>query len=219
MAEPEPPTPIPGARLLFSLDPSVAHLNHGSFGAVPLNVQRAQQRLRDEVETNPQQFYTAGLWDRLGHARTHLSQFLGADPASTAFVANATAAVSIVLRTLAFGPGDEIVTTAYGYGSVALAVDHVCARTGATHTVVPMRLDSSDDDIVTAVAAATTPGRTKLVIVDEVASATARVMPVARLAAAARAHDVPILVDGAHAPGTHALRVDAIGAEDRKSVV
>jgi isopenicillin-N epimerase len=213
MAVTPPPAPLPGARLLFSLDPTVAYLNHGSFGAVPIPVQRAQQRLRDEVETNPQQFYTAGLWDRLGHARTHLSQFLGADPASTAFVANATAAVSVVLRTLAFGPGDEIITTAHGYGSVALAVDHTCARTGATHTVVPLRLDSSDDAIVTAVAAAITPGRTKLVIVDEVASATARVLPVARLAAAARSRGVPILVDGAHAPGTHAMRVDAIGAD------
>jgi isopenicillin-N epimerase len=208
-----PPAPLPGARLLFSLDPAVAYLNHGSFGAVPIPVQRAQQRLRDEVETNPQQFYTAGLGDRLGHARTHLSQFLGADPASTAFVANATAAVSIVLRTLAFARGDEIITTTHGYGSVALAVDHVCTRTGATHTVVPLRLDASDDDIVTAVAGAITPGRTKLVIVDQVASATARVMPVARLAVAARSRDVPILVDGAHAPGTHALRVDAIGAD------
>ncbi|HEY1485577.1 MAG TPA: aminotransferase, partial [Micromonosporaceae bacterium] len=51
-----PPAPIPGARLLFSLDPAIAYLNHGAFGAVPLAVQRAQQRLRDEMESNPHKF-------------------------------------------------------------------------------------------------------------------------------------------------------------------
>jgi isopenicillin-N epimerase len=208
-----PPAPLPGARLLFSLDPAVAYLNHGSFGAVPVPVQRAQQRLRDEMEANPQHFFTAGLWDRIGHARTHLSQFLGADPGSTAFVANATFAVSTVVRSIGLDRGDEIITTAYGYGSVAISVGHACARTGATHTVIPLRLDATDDDIVAAVSSAITPGRTRLVIVDQVASATARVMPVVRLAAAARSRGVAILVDAAHAPGAHSVRVDAIGAD------
>ena len=62
-----PPSPLPGARLLFSLDPSVTHLNHGSFGAVPIGVQRAQQRLRDEVEANPVRFMARGLSDRIAH--------------------------------------------------------------------------------------------------------------------------------------------------------
>ncbi len=208
-----PPEPIGGARLLFSLDPAVAYLNHGSFGAVPVPVQRAQQRLRDEMESNPQRFYTTGLWERIGHARTHLSEFLGADPAGTAFVANATAAISIVLRSLALAAGDEIITTNHGYGSVDLAVDHMCARTGATHTIVPLPLSASDDDIVAAVSNAMTIGRTRLVIVDHVASETARVMPVARLAATARVRGVPILVDAAHAPGAHAMRIDAINAD------
>ena len=45
MSVPPPPESIPGARLLFTLDPSVSYLNHGAFGAVPLGVQRTQQRL------------------------------------------------------------------------------------------------------------------------------------------------------------------------------
>jgi len=208
-----PPEPIGGARLLFSLDAAVAYLNHGSFGAVPVPVQRAQQRLRDEIETNPQRFYTTGLWDRIAHARTHLCQFLGADPASAAFVANATAGINIVLRSLRLGSGDEIITTNHGYGSVDLAVDHACVRTGATHTIVPLTLTASDDEIVVAVSNAITPGRTKLVIVDHIASMTARVFPVARLAAAARLRNVPLMVDAAHAPGAHAIRVDAINAD------
>ena len=64
-----PPEPIPGARLLFSLDPAIAYLNHGAFGAVPVAVQRAQQRLRDEMETNPHRFFTVGLPERITSAQ------------------------------------------------------------------------------------------------------------------------------------------------------
>jgi isopenicillin-N epimerase len=207
------PVPIPGARLLFSLDPGVAYLNHGGFGAVPVAVQRAQQRLREEMEANPHRFFVTGLWERVGHARRHVSAFLGADPAGTAFVPNATAGTSIVLRSLRLAEGDEVVTTSHGYGAVRLAVDHFCARTGATHATVRLALPASDDEIVAEIARSLEQRRAKLLIVDQVASPTARVLPVARIAAAARALGVPVLVDAAHAPGAHGLPVAAIGAD------
>src|SRR6185312_15424911 len=101
---PQPPEPIPGARLLFSLDPAVAHLNHGSFGAVPIGVQRAQQRLRDEVEANPLRFYAVGLADRVAHTRSHLAAFLGADPEGSALVGNTTTGIATVLGSLDLEP-------------------------------------------------------------------------------------------------------------------
>ena len=100
MSVPQPPEPIPGARLLFSLDPAVSHLNHGSFGAVPIGVQRAQQRLRDEMEANPLRFFTQGLVDRIAHTRRHLAGFLGADPDGSALVGNTTTGVAVVLQSL-----------------------------------------------------------------------------------------------------------------------
>jgi isopenicillin-N epimerase len=131
----------------------------------------------------------------------------------SAFVANATAGVAIVMRSLGLRSGDEVVTTSHGYGAVALAVTHACKQAGATHTVVPLALTASDDDIVAAVSQAAATGRTKLVVIDHVASATARVMPVRRIAAALRIRDVPVFVDAAHAPGALATPVDAIGAD------
>jgi len=160
----QPPDPIPGARLLFSLDPAVSHLNHGSFGAVPLAVQRAQQRLRDEVEANPVRFYADGsLEDRIAAVRRHLATFVGLDPAGCAVVPNATTGASIVLGSLGFGHGDEIITTDHGYGAVALAVDRICRETGAVAREIPVALTASDDEVVTAVRSAVT-GRTRLVV-------------------------------------------------------
>ena len=209
----DPPPPIVGARLLFSLDPAVSYLNHGAFGAVPLGVQRAQQRLRDEVESNPLKFYAQGLLDRIIHTRRHLASFLGADPDGSALMPNTTAGVSLVLQSLRLGPGDEVLLTDHAYGAVSMAVRRQCRRVGATARTVALPLSAPDSEVVSRISTALRPGKTKLVIVDQVASATAQVLPVQAVAAAARGHDIPVLVDAAHVPGMLAVDVDAIGAD------
>jgi isopenicillin-N epimerase len=209
LSSPSPPEPLPGARLLFSLDPAVAYLNHGSSGVTPVPVQRAQQRLRDELEANPQRFYTRGLHDRLAHARRHIASFCGADPDGTALIANTTAGIGIVLHSLALRTGDEVVTTDHRYGTV----DYAVAATGATLRAVPVPLDAPGEYIVDLLRAAVTPGRTRLVIVDLVSSPTARLFPVAAIAETLRGTGIPLLVDGAHGPASLPLNVDALGAD------
>jgi len=207
-----PPSPLPGARLLFSIDPSVSYLNHGSFGAVPVPVQRAQQRLRDEMETNPHRFFAVGLLDRVGHVRRHLAAFLGADPQGCALVRNVTAGVALAVEAVAPGAGDEILVTDHGYGAVAMEVARRCREAGAAAVTVPVPLDASDDETVAALRAAVT-NRTRLAIVDHVSSATARLFPVGRIVAALREAGVPTLVDGAHAPGMLPLSLDTVDAD------
>jgi isopenicillin-N epimerase len=209
----DPPPPIPGARLLFSLDPAVAHLNHGSFGAVPISVQRTQQRLRDEAEANPLKFFVNGLHDRVGHTRRHLATFLGADPDGSALLPNATAGVSLVLHSVPLGAGEEVLLTDHAYGAVTMAVRRRCRRAGATARTVALPLGASDAEIVSRVRGALRPGRTRLLVVDQLTSATATAFPVWEIVAAAHQHDIPVLVDAAHAPGMLPVDVAAIGAD------
>ncbi|RLP93808.1 aminotransferase class V-fold PLP-dependent enzyme [Micromonospora sp. CV4] len=213
MSAPQPPVPIPGARLLFSLDPAVSHLNHGSFGAVPIGVQRAQQRLRDEMEANPLRFFTQGLVDRIAHTRRHLATFLGADPDGSALVGNTTTGVAVVLQSLGLQPGDEVLSTDHGYGAVGLAIQRECRRTGAVSRVLPIPRGATDEQIVQTVRAGLRPGRTRLLVVDQLTSATARLFPAAAIVGVAHEHGVPVLVDAAHAPGMLPTPVISIGAD------
>lgn len=207
------PRPFPGARLMFSLDPAVSHLNHGSFGALPISVQRAQQRLRDEVEANPLRFHGTGLMDRIVHARRHLASFLGADPDGSALVPNTTAAMSLVLQSVPLGSADEVLLTDHSYGSVTMAVRRQCHRSGASARTVAIPLGAPPADILDRVRSALRPGRTRLLVVDQLASATATLFPVREIAAAAREHGIPVLVDAAHVPGMLPVDVSAIGAD------
>jgi isopenicillin-N epimerase len=212
VAAPEPPEPIPGARLLFSLDRAVAHLNHGSFGAVPIGVQRAQQRLRDEMDSNPVKFFTQGLTERLAHVRRHLATFLGADPDASALVDNVTAGIAVALNSLDLKPGDEIVTTNHVYGAVDLAIAETCRRTGAVNRVARLPLAPTDDEVVAAVRDTCSP-RTRLIVIDWITSVTARVFPVARVVAVGREVGAAVFVDAAHAPGQLATPVADVGAD------
>jgi isopenicillin-N epimerase len=191
----------------------LSYLNHGGYGAVPAPVAVEQQRLRARIERNPTRFFRSDLAELLGDARTRFAAFLHADPDGVVFVANATTGVQTVLASLDLDASSEIVTTDHAYVGVRVQLDVLARRTGCVVKVVPLALPLRDpDEIVDVVTAALSPATTLLVI-DQVASPTGVVFPVAAIAAAARAHGIPVLVDGAHAVGMLPVDVAALDVD------
>ena len=204
--------PRPEFRSLWGLDPAVTYLNHGSFGACPSAVLATQSALRQEMEREPVDFLAVTFKARLDAARDALAAFLGADPADLAFVTNATAGVNAVLRSLAFGPGDELLTTSHAYAACRKTIDYVAARSGASVVVATLPYPLHDEQqVIEAVLACASP-RTRLALLDHVTSPTALVLPIARLVAELRDRGVETLVDGAHAPGMVPLALTGLGA-------
>ncbi|MGH9323999.1 MAG: aminotransferase class V-fold PLP-dependent enzyme [Vicinamibacteria bacterium] len=195
----------------WSLDPAVVFLNHGSFGACPTRILDRQQELRAELEREPVEFLYRRFEPRIDEARGALGRFLGADPDDLAFVPNATTGVNTVLRSLVFSPGDEIVVTDHEYNARRNALHFVAERSGARVVVAAVRFPlSSADEVVEGVLSAAT-GRTKLLLIDHVTSATGLVFPLKRIVDAFAERGVDTLVDGAHAPGMLSLDLDEIG--------
>ena len=196
----------------WSLDPEIALLNHGSFGATPRPVLQAQAAWRDRMEREPVAFFVRDLEPALDAARSELGAFLHADPDDLAFVPNATTGFNTVLASVRLAPGDELLTTDHGYNAAKNALQHLADRDGGR--LVTARLPfpiNHPHDALEAVLAAVTP-RTRLAVIDHVTSPTALVLPIADIVAALAERGVDTLVDGAHGPGMLDLDVPAIGA-------
>jgi isopenicillin-N epimerase len=204
-------SPSPLASL-WTLDPEVAYLNHGSFGACPRVVLEHQQALQRELEREPVDFLARGLAGRLAGVREALGAFVGASPDDLALVTNATGGVSAVARSLDLGAGDEVLTTDHAYGACRKGLEFVARRTGARLVVarVPFPLKDAGE-IVDPILAAVTP-RTRVALLDHVTSPTGLVLPLERLVPALRERGVETLVDGAHALGMVPLALDRLGA-------
>ncbi len=197
-------------RRHWMLDPEVRFLNHGSFGACPRAVLEEQSRLRREMEANPVRFLARELEPRLDRALEALGAFVGAAPSDLAFVANATAAVNAVVRSLCFEPGDEILITDHAYEACANAVEYAASRAGARVVVarVPFPLASAAE--VTGAVLDSVGPRVRLAVLDHITSPTALIWPIGDLVGALAQRGVDTLVDGAHAPGMVPLDIGAL---------
>jgi len=207
----------------WTLDPDVTYLNHGTVGAVPRCVLAAQQAIRDEMERQPSRFMLRDLSGlvglpkreptRLRRAAAAVAEFLGARGDDLVFVDNATTGVNAVLRSLALEPGDEILLTDHSYGGVVRAAAFIARERRAEVRTVRVPYPQFDRDrLVHEVSQAIGP-RTRIAVLDHITSESALIFPLEKLAACCHDRGVAVLADGAHAPGTLALDVPALGVD------
>lgn len=205
------------------LEPSITYLNHGTVGAVPKRVLAAQQAIQREIEGQPARYLlrelagTSGVsklsQPRLRVAADKIAAFVGAKGEDLVFVNNATTGVNAVLRSMRFEPGDEILLTDLTYGAIEYTAQFVARQFGAKVVRLETPFPTPDPQVyVDVIAKAITP-RTKLLIIDHIASESALILPLKEIAAVCHAKGITVLVDGAHAPGAIHLDLPSLGVD------
>ncbi|HXQ40134.1 MAG TPA: aminotransferase class V-fold PLP-dependent enzyme [Candidatus Udaeobacter sp.] len=202
-----------GVRNLFLLEPGIAYLNHGAFGATPREVMAASESWRRRLEAEPTRFMESERAPALRQARAEMAGFVSAALEDLVLVENATAGCNAVLRSLALKPGAEILTVDHGYPAVLKVLRHVAGLSGARliEVVLPFPFEGPEA-ILEAVLAGITQ-RTQLVVLDLITSRSATILPVAPIIEAAHAAGARVLIDAAHAPGHIELDVPGLGAD------
>jgi isopenicillin-N epimerase len=200
-------------RREFLLDPEVAFLNHGSFGACPRPVFERYQAWQRELEREPIDFLDRRLPALLDDARGTLAAYVGCSADDLAFVQNATTGVNLAARSLPLGPNEEVLATDLEYGACDLAWEWACRRAGARYVRAPIPLPLREPSEVAEALFAHATERTRAVYVSHVTSTTGLLLPLEEIIARARALNLVTIVDGAHAPAQVPVDLAALGAD------
>ena len=185
----------------WQLDPAAVHVNHGSFGAVPREVEAEQLRWQRRMRTNPSAYFRREAMPAIAEARASMSEFLGADADGVAFVRNATEACNAVIRSHPLSAGDEILVFDQEYQAVTMTMRRQAAAVGATVVEIAVPTGTTTGEVLGRVASSITE-RTRMLAFDHVTSATAMLMPAAELVSLCREQGLISVVDASHVPGS-----------------
>lgn len=193
--------------------PGCVYLNHGSFGPPPRLVREARQRWQDRLDDQPMAFFNREFEPAWFAARERLAEFVGASPERIVFVDNATEGMNIVADSFPLEPGDEVLLTDHEYGAVLKIWDRACHRAGAVRATVGLTPPLDEPERIAADIAAALNPRTKLLVVSEITSPTAAVLPIAALRRITRERGIALCVDGPHAVAQLPQRLDELAAD------
>jgi isopenicillin-N epimerase len=197
----------------WAIDPGLAYLNHGGFGATPAVVLQAQREWRTAMERNPVGFLVRQLPELLESVRSRVAGFLGADPKGLVFVDNATTGTQTVIAQVRLAAGDEVLTTDHCYPATLVQLQRAVAAADAHLRIAAVPLPAESSMVVRDAVLSGLTERTRLLVVDHVASCSGLVFPVEEIVAHCRGQGVPVLVDGAHAAGMLPVDLSRLGAD------
>ncbi len=198
---------------LWRFQAGVCYLNHGSFGAVPLWVESRQTALRRHFAREPMDFMTRH-YERLWlAARRRLSAWIGAAESNLALCENATAGMNEIASWFPLKAGDEVLLNNHEYGAVIRTWQQRCESMGAKVRIVtlPTFVESADDIVQPILDECS--DATRLVVVSHITSATAVRMPVERLCKELATREIPVCIDGPHAPLHEPLALERLGCD------
>ncbi|MEO8364558.1 MAG: aminotransferase class V-fold PLP-dependent enzyme [Ilumatobacteraceae bacterium] len=195
----------------WNLAQGVNFLNHGSFGAVPREVEAVQNEFQHRANTNPNRWFRFELPELLIAARQTAAEWFGVAEEQFAFVPNASQGVITAVQALVDELTNQsqpahIVATSLGYGGVQRGLQRVAQRSSATLSAVVVRYpDEITVEIIAsriseAIQVAETP---TIVVLDLITSDTGVLLPVAEIIAKLKAKhpSIRVVIDGAHGTG------------------
>jgi isopenicillin-N epimerase len=173
------------------------------------NYQEWQRRL----ERQPVKFLIREIGEHFRDARSELGAALGANPDHLVYIPNATFGVNVVARSIEFNPGDEVLTTNHEYGACQNIWEFLASEKGLRIVLQDIPLPLPPKEEIVEIIWSGVSERTRLIFLSQITSPTAVRLPVEEICQLAGAAGIPVLVDGAHAPGQLDLALDELGAD------
>lgn len=215
---------------VFSLDPRITFLNHGSYGATLMICQQAQQYYRQLMERNGPGFMEYEVLPGVHATQLALSKMVKCPVNDLVLVPNASTGTSTVLRCLQNRPGSKagqegggaeggerkiILLFSMSYNAVKNQVAQLFDERGSAFTPMVMQVELFPFNpavFLTKLEALLKEyqSRIAVVLVDHIVSMPGLVMPLQAMIELVHKYHLLVLVDGAHALGNIAIDLTAL---------
>jgi len=197
----------------FTVSPTLINLNNGGVAPSPKVVQEAVKRFMDMCNEAPSYYMWRILDQGREPLRRNLARFAGATTEEIAIQRNASESLETVIFGLDLKAGDEVVLTKQDYPNMINAWKQREQREGIKLVWINLELPSEDNDYIAGEYIKAFTSKTKVVHVTHVINWNGQIVPVRKIADAAHARNIDVLVDGAHSFAHFDFTIPELGAD------
>ena len=182
----------------YTSSPNIMNLNNGGVCPQPKVVQEAFESYNRFSNEGPAYY----MWNVVGKGRETVRQDLasmsGCSGEEVAIVRNTTEALETVIFGLNLNKGDEVVLTKQDYPNMINAWKQREKREGIVLKWVDLPQPIEEEDAIVNAYREQFSSRTRIIEIMHMINWTGQVLPARKLADAAHAEGIEVLVDGAH---------------------
>lgn len=199
----------------YDLGDEVVMLDNGYWGAMARPVLQAYAQATVEVNRGNAWFGRVAFPQRMRVVQRQLADFLGVGEDEVVLTRGATEALQALIGGYnRLRPGDQVLYADIDYDSTITAMQWLRARRGVEPVAIALPEPCGHAQVLEAYTQALQRNpRLKLMLLTQVNHRNGMLLPVAEIAAMARARGVDVIVDAAHAIGQVETRIDGLGAD------
>ncbi len=182
----------------YTESPTLLNLNNGGVSPQPKTVQQVFEHYNKLCNEAPS-YYMWRILDKGREAlREKLALLAGCSPEEIAINRNTTEALGTVVFGLPLKKGDEVVLSKYDYPNMMNALKQREKRDGIVLKWIDFDFPMEDEDAIVKKYTEQFTSKTKLVLITHMINWTGQLLPVKKIALAARTKGIEVMVDAAH---------------------
>jgi len=197
----------------YTVSPSLINLNNGGVAPSPKTVQDAMKRYHDLSNEAPSYYMWRMLDQGREPLRRNLAKLAGCDAEEIAIQRNASEALETVIFGLDLKAGDEVVLTKQDYPNMINAWKQRELRDKIKLVWINLELPSEDEEYILNQYVKAFTAKTKIVQVTHIINWNGQILPTRKIADAAHARGIEVLVDGAHSFAQFQFTIPELGAD------
>ena len=197
----------------FRVDRSLVNLNNGGVSPAPGAVQEAMGRYLAYSNEAPVRNMWRVLEPQKEGVRQRLARNFGCDAEEMALTRNASEGLQICQFGFDLAPGDEVLTTDQDYPRMLTTFEQRARREGIVLRTFPIPVPAEDPGEIVRRFEAEITDRTRLILMCHMINITGQILPVREVVEMARRHEIPVIVDGAHAYAHFDFTLDDLGCD------